>query len=107
MAEICVQIHPGRLTSFDESCVQALCSAPAVAASFHSKAEGVDQDRYINISFTAADPKLFWATLREQLVRLGLQGACIVTCTGRDGWNDYLLLHHFEPQQRTGEHRAL
>ena len=109
MADICVQIQPGRLASFDESCVEALCSAPAIAGLVQavSKSEGTDQGRYINVSFTAADPKAFWEALREHLVRLGLQGACIVTCTGQDGWNDYLLLHHFEPEYRTGEHRAL
>ena len=107
MAEILVQIQPERIASFDEGSVQALCSAPTIAASFKSKAEGNDKGRYINVSFASDDPKPFWVALREQLVRLGLQGACIVTCTGRDGWNDYLLLHHFEQQYRTGEHRAL
>jgi hypothetical protein len=107
VAEICVQIQPHRIASFDEGSVQALCSAPTIAASLKSKTEGEEETRYINVSFTSADPKLFWVALREQLIRFGLQGACIVTCTGRDGWNDYLLLHHFDPQYRTGEARAL
>ena len=109
MAEFNVQIQPGRLSSFKESSVERLCSAQAFAGLVQdvSRKEGDDQGRYINVFFTTADSKRFWPVLLEQLVQVGLQGACIVTCTGRDGWNDYLLLHHFDPQYRTGEARAL
>ncbi len=109
MAEISVQIQPDRLVLFDEGAVDRLCSAAAFAGLIQdvSRNEGDDQGRYINVFFITVDPKRFWPVLREQLVQVGLQGACIVTCTGRDGWNDYLLLHHFDPQYRTGEARFL
>lgn len=109
MAVLNVQIQPGRLASFEEGAVDQLCAARSYAGLIQdvSKSEGYDQRRYINIFFTTVDPKRFWPVLREQLILLGLQAACIVTCTGRDGWNDYLLLHHFDPQYRAGEARAL
>lgn len=109
MAEFNIQIQPGRLASFEESSVERLCSAQAFAGLVQdvSRNEGDDQGRYINVFFTTTDSKRFWPVLLEQLIQVGLQGVCIVTCTGRDGWNDYLLLHHFDPQYRTGEARAL
>ena len=68
---------------------------------------GDDKGPYINVSFTAAELKPLWQAVRNELVRLGLQAGSIVACTGNDGWNDYLLLHHFDAKYRTNEGSAL
>jgi hypothetical protein len=109
MGELNVQLQPDLLTSFSESKVEQLCSSPALAglAQSHRVAKGIDKGPYINVFFTAPDLKPLWQAVRTELVRLGLQAGSIVTCTGKDGWNDYLLLHHFDPKHRTNEGSAL
>jgi len=101
MAELIVQIQPERLPLFEDTAVETLCSAPAFSALIQDTKvrKGQDKGAYINVHFTTDAPKDFWPELRQQLVRLGLQGGSIVTCTGKDGWNDYLLLHHYDPSQ--------
>jgi len=109
MREFCIQIQPGLLKSFDEASVDALCLASTFEAPIKdvAKTEGEDHGRYINIYFKTQDPKTVWVALRERLMQRGLLGATIVTCTGEDGWSDYMLLHHFDKQYRTGEYRSL
>jgi len=101
MAELVVQIQPQRVAAFRESAIEQLCATPAFAALIRdaSVTRGQDQGHYINVHFTTDTPNDFWPALRQQLVRLGLQAGSIVTCTGKDGWNDYLLLHHYDPAQ--------
>jgi hypothetical protein len=62
--------------------------------------EGRDNGRYINLLFQTNNARQLWPVIRARLVRLGLQRAAIVTCTGREPWRDYLLLHHFDPKER-------
>jgi hypothetical protein len=109
MGELTVQLQPDLLGSFSDSKVEQLCSSPTLAglAESHRVVRGNDQGRYINVSFVAADLKPLWQAVRMELVQLGLQAGSIVTCTGKDGWNDYLLLHHFDPKYRTNEGSAL
>src|SRR5690242_19833636 len=109
MAELTVQLQPKLLASFSDGKVEQLCSSPALAglSQSHRITRGNDQGPYINVSFTASDLKPLWQAVRQELVRLGLQAGSIVTCTGKDGWNDYLLLHHFDAQYRTNEGSAL
>lgn len=108
MAEIVVQIQPDRVRDFRRDSLRILCAEAAVAGLVqgHDINEGEDDGRYINVCFTTERATEFWRALREQVVRLGLQNACIITCTGRDGWNDYLLLYHFDRAVPTDEFRG-
>jgi hypothetical protein len=58
--------------------------------------------------FETDHPKLLWKLLHEQLYQASafarfMQTASIVTCEGQHGWDDYLLLHHFDAGQRCDE----
>jgi hypothetical protein len=60
--------------------------------------EGVDGVEYVNVDFGAESPASLWAAVRAELQAVpGLAGAAIVCCEGQRGWDDYLLLHHFDP----------
>jgi hypothetical protein len=109
MAVLMVQVQPGRLPSFSEESVVQLRAAPTPPGLVSSVEvdEGTDDGRYVNISFISENLKALWPIVRAQLVRLGLQSACIVTCTGRNGWDDYLLLHHFDSAQPRDSSGAL
>jgi hypothetical protein len=93
---VCVQFQPDR-TIAAESCVRqafrdALPGAEVIA--------GEDDGRYENIMFDVESPEEAMLMLRAvfdapdigRVARL----SCIVTCQGEHGWEDHLLLHHYD-----------
>jgi hypothetical protein len=63
--------------------------------------EGEDNGTYINYSFETQNVNRLWQVLRHQFYNentngLSLGPVSIVTCEGPHGWDDYLLLHHFD-----------
>ena len=102
---VCVQIQPNLLTTFDEHAIEALRAIDAPEIENVETNRGQNDGPYINVIYTTSNPRLLWSSVREELIRLGLQGAAIVTCTGTRGWDNYLLLHHFScevPNARFG-----
>lgn len=62
--------------------------------------EGWDHEGYVNIDLKLADISVIWTELQEELrADPGFACAAIIVCEGRHGWDDYLLLHHFDPLQ--------
>lgn len=62
---------------------------------------GNDDGRYVNLYVTTADRAKTWDRIRAQVIESKLtggelRGAMIVTMTGEEGWDDYLLLYHFD-----------
>jgi hypothetical protein len=61
---------------------------------------GEDDGRYENFVFNAASPENAMTKVRVVLdspeVGRAARSSCIVTCEGEQGWDDYLLLHHFD-----------
>jgi hypothetical protein len=65
-----------------------------------SISEGEDCGRYVTVALQAADAIGLWAAIRERLhADAALSRAAMVVCQGERGWDDYLLLHHFDPSQ--------
>lgn len=67
--------------------------------------KGNDRGPYLNFSFTAHNHSLpkVWRLVKRRVLgyrSLGdlLRRSCIVTCVGFRGWDNYLLLHHFNPK---------
>jgi hypothetical protein len=65
---------------------------------------GVDKGPWINIDFRPSDLRPLWQAARE-LVRAdpALAGCAIACCEGEHGWDDYRLLHHFDPAEPLDE----
>lgn len=105
LGQICIQVHPQRTASLDLHQVKRSCEAlakatPGVRGIGFS--EGQDDGDYLNIVMASESPLDSWRLLAPQLfgsLEFGaqLRGACLCMCTGEDGWNDYRLLHHFDP----------
>jgi hypothetical protein len=95
MSAIHVQIQPERSLALDVPTAVARLSA------LHHNTrvtEGEDDARYINIDFQPVNVSVLWPEIRAQLNRDSLLApATIVACTGQYGWDDYLLLYHFDP----------
>ena len=53
---------------------------------------------YVNITFQTDDPKKLNKWALEQLG--DLKKIAIIVCEGDFGWDDYLLLHHFDPEEK-------
>ena len=65
---------------------------------------GEDDGPYINVDFRPADVGALWPAVREQVRADPELAACsIVCCVGEWGWDDYRLLHHFDPSERLDE----
>lgn len=88
------------------SAVSRSCAAVA-ALDFverHQENAGFDRVPYVNFMFTTSEPARLWAALWEALFDDPLLGPdlarCAMTmCEGPNGWDDYLLLSHFDPDQ--------
>lgn len=104
MTDFCIQIHPHRATDLDISGLRAACDVLAKDKTLISKfrvVDGTDGHYYLDLMFETDRPKDLWRVLEQELFQSsefgeGMQKASMVMCEGQDGWNDYLLLHHFD-----------
>lgn len=104
MHTICCQIQIDRLTTLTEERINDLVrniSNQTPNVSFES---GGDHGRYINLFVVSDDAVAAWDAINTSLLAdhtIGneIRTSAIVTMTGRNGWDDYLLLHHFDPIQ--------
>jgi hypothetical protein len=96
MRSVCVQFQPDRVAQ-DEALVRKALGEALDAAEFEI---GKDGQRYENFIFEAVSPEaaLSKARVVSDAAKIGrtAHSECIVTCQGDHGWNDYLLLHHFD-----------
>jgi hypothetical protein len=104
LTQFCIQIHPHRSPQLDLASLRSQCehltTEQALIQRF-SWQEGFDDHAYVNLMFETDHPKALWKLLHQQLYQASafggsLQISSIATCQGRRGWNDYLLLHHFD-----------
>jgi hypothetical protein len=108
VTQLCIQIHPHRSLELDLADLRSQCeriAAESVLVRRFSWQEGLDDGEYVNLTFETDHPKRLWKVLHQQFYQasaLGgfLQTSSIATCEGRHGWEDYLLLHHFDADER-------
>ncbi|QDV87342.1 hypothetical protein [Planctomycetes bacterium TBK1r] len=102
MTIICCQIQIDRLSFMTEKDITDICGK--IEGSWPetiSYESGNDDGRYVNLFATTSDRVMTWDRIRAQMIESKLPGgelrdAMIVTMTGDEGWDDYLLLHHFD-----------
>ncbi len=96
-----LQIQPDRIPQLDVATVVKelieLTTAPNYPANVDVQ-EGNDNGRFINITWSTRDYTTLWNTLQQRLEQDQYLSQCsIVCCEGPHGWDDYLLLHHYDP----------
>jgi hypothetical protein len=98
MKVVCVQLQHARSPNLNvASAVSRLAQVGQELGAQVHVTEGFDQGQYVNVNFEIEDAPALWAALRVELHGVpGLIGAAIVCCEGMRGWDDYLLLHHFD-----------
>ena len=105
MVQFVIQVHPHRSPLLDIADLRSQCGRLATETALvrrWSWQDGFDDHPYVNLTFETNHPNPLWQLLHQQLYHASafgqlLQSASIATCEGRHGWDDYLLLHHFDP----------
>lgn len=66
--------------------------------------EGDDNGPYVNIDYQTDSLLNLWTSIRNELNKnIRLAEAAMVICEGQRGYDDYLLLHHFDPSEELDE----
>jgi len=94
-----------RLETLTEECINDLIQTLSSQILNVTSESGDDNGRYINLFVESDDAVGAWDAMKTSLLADSMVGneirtAAIVTMTGRNGWDDYLLLHHFDPIQQ-------
>lgn len=101
MTALTVQVQPALSPGLD----MAEAVARLTRAGEHTGArvrveEGFDRVAYVNLDFVAGAVAALWAAVQAELRAVpGLAEAAIACCQGEYGWDDYLLLHHYDPSE--------
>lgn len=107
MTDFCIQIHTDRAPGIDLAAVHAACAAlardKALVRCFAVIEKGCVG--HINLMFATTQPKALWEALQKTLFdgsALGdaIRRSSMVMCEGERSWDDYRLLHHFDPAER-------
>jgi hypothetical protein len=85
---------------FARGVIEALAKDRATVAALESS-EGDDEGPYVNFTFQAKDVSRLWAKIQRKVLEHARVGAAlakssIIICEGSEGWDNYLLLHHFD-----------
>lgn len=64
--------------------------------------EGHENGPFLNLHFGTNDPISAWTHIRRAVFEndyfgQALKVASMAMCTGESGWNDYVLLYHYDP----------
>jgi hypothetical protein len=104
MSVLCIQIQPSRAPGIDLALIRGAAAQLGSSGLFtrYGEEEGFDNGAYINLYFDAPSAAEAWIAIRSTLYENESTGAfmqksSIATCEGQQGWDDYLLLHHFDP----------
>ena len=109
MRALSIQVQPARADGLD---VPRLSSAFADLAGsdlvqHHSFSEGVDTTRYLNFTFGTTQAAALWRVVRSRFYDDSVFGphmrkASMAMCSSEQGWDDYALLYHFNPEVKVG-----
>ena len=111
MRHLNIQLQPERASSLDMSrtrqVIESLAKDRTVVGGFEMK-EGDDEGPYVNFTFAAKNPAALWANIQRNVlshpeIGPGVSSSSIIIVEGDEGWDDYLLLHHFDPQYEVDE----
>jgi hypothetical protein len=105
MTELCIQIQPRRSAELNLSRIKSRCEGLArqemLIRNFVFD-DRIEHDACANLRFETVDAKALWGLLRRRIYRSefgrAVQAASIAICQGQNGWDDYLLLYHYDPE---------
>ena len=105
MTKLCIQLQPQRAPELSlkeiRSALERIGATPRLVQR-HWVEEGEKDGPYLNFTFETPDLGELWGLIEDEIFREPpwarlARKASIVTCEGKQGWDDYLVLHHFDP----------
>ena len=113
MRTISVQFQPRRSDGVkpDKVCEFMLHIALDADVRTFSVERSRTRDSYLNFLFLSRSAARTWRAIQRIALRHRILGArisrsTIVTCQGTRGWDNYRLLHHFDPNQKLDKLRG-
>lgn len=102
MKTISIQAQPDRDDLFDETQIAKLVQEAGFKVEVKEGHDG--EGRYINYYIETDDLAGVWLHIKNNLVSIkSVANSCIVICQGNHGWDDFLFLHHFDPETELDE----
>jgi len=96
-----IQFQPDLVGDLDLAEWDAALSSELVDFSVSS---GDEKGVYINYDFVSENPKESWSWIEGLLVKNpSFRDSSIVCCEGSQGWDNYLLLSHFDKNEPLDE----
>ncbi|WP_269532934.1 hypothetical protein [Chitinimonas sp. BJYL2] len=105
MTTLCIQIQPDRTSDYDEAELMAVCDSLKVhkplITSFAMET-GDDEGPWVNLMFETDHAAKVWPILQAAFYPANafgdrMRASSMAMCTGEEGWEDYLLLYHYDP----------
>jgi len=99
-----VQLKPellgDRLSNKAVQLLEALANTQKLMSHF-KVLKGAENEKYINVNFECVDLLNLWASIKESFLTKNplspmLKKGAIIICQGENGWEDYLLLYHYD-----------
>ncbi|MBI1424123.1 MAG: hypothetical protein GC149_11695 [Gammaproteobacteria bacterium] len=101
MKNLCIQLHPELNEAASKE--EALQALNGVGCKTEVR-ECNDNGQYINFILKSDNLKELWLKIKSlYLTKPNLASASIITCEGSEGWNNYMLLHHFDKSEELNE----
>lgn len=105
MRSLSIQVQPSRSPGIDMSMVIAEFEAIGRVSALvrhHTFDSGYDNGEYYNFTFGTSSARELWQLILSNLygnrnLAKHMQKASMAMCSSEEGWDDYLLLYHFDP----------
>ena len=111
MRTLHIQVQPGRAQSLDVVRLrrefQAIATGNVLVVGYRFS-NGKDEGEYFNFDFDTPQPAALWSQIQETVYDASPFGqdvrqSSMAICTGHNGWEDYLLIHHWDPSENPDE----
>src|SRR5688572_24875892 len=103
--KLSIQVQPDRASAMKLDSIHSAFEeiAKLSLVECHQFSQGEDEGRYFNFTFGTSDLRGLWREIQSRIFRDSELGPPVATssmvmCEGTRGWDDYLLLYHFDPE---------
>jgi hypothetical protein len=106
-----IQVQPGLADSLDTIRLRREFQAIATdnpLVTGHRSRNGTEDGEYYNFDFDTSSPSELWIQIQSMIYDASefgqsVRNSSMAICTGQHGWEDYLLIHHWDPDENLDE----
>ena len=104
MRSLSIQVQPDLIPELDIEMTKQLFEALKSNSLVEKSAfdEGNDKRRYLNFTYGTNDAESLWGVIQKKIYEHNALGkqllkCSMAMCSSEEGWDSYILLHHFDP----------